>query len=224
MAAPLSLVDRIARYGSWLRREPMSNALVGILWEPDIQPDEVCKILGELAELWVGVARTVLAEIPSFCGGYYSRMRMWAPGPVITPQNDISALLSPHMYRRFVLAWDEWITSSFPFHCFHMHGAEAHEVKNVLALDKLTAIQFTLEHTLGGPSLDQTLPILRHILERKPLIVAALDVASASRCLTELPPIGLCVTLATAETEIPAEFAEWVNEQQERRLASRRPS
>ncbi len=183
------------------------------------QPDQVGKLLSELTELWIGVAGAVLAEIPPFHGGYCSRMRMWAPGPAITPQNDISTLLSPRMYRRLVLSADERIVAAFPFHCFHMHGSELHQVDNLLALERLTAIQFTLEHTLGGPSLEQTLPVLRRILAHKPLIVAALDVASAERCLAELPAAGLCLTVAVSGTVIPAEFVAWVGEQQGRRMA-----
>ena len=140
------------------------------------QPDEVSRILAELAELWIRVAGAVLAEIPAFCGGYCSRMRMWAPGPTVTPQNDVSTLLSPRMYRRLVLPLDARIVEAFPYHCFHMHGSEYHQVDNLLTLEGLTAIQFTLEHTLGGPSIEQTLPVLRRILARKPLVVAALDI------------------------------------------------
>jgi hypothetical protein len=184
------------------------------------QPDAVGKILAELTELWIGVAGAVLAEIPPFHGGYCSRMRMWASGPAITPQNDISTLLSPRMYRRLVLPTDERIVAAFPYSCFHMHGSEAHQTDNLLALERLTAIQFTLEHTLGGPSLEQTLPVLHRILARKPLIVAALDVASAERCLAELPAAGLCLTIAVAGAEIPAEFVAWADEHQARRKAT----
>jgi hypothetical protein len=182
------------------------------------RPDEVSRILAELAELWIGIARAVLAEIPPFFGGYCSRMRMWAPGPAITPQNDISTLLSPRMYRRFVLPLDEQIVKAFPYHCFHMHGTEYHQVDNLLELEDLTAIQFTLEHTLGGPSLDDTLPVLRRILACKPLILAALDVASAERCLAELPAEGLCLTLAVSGSDIPAEFVRWTGERQRGRV------
>jgi hypothetical protein len=185
------------------------------------QPDQVGKLLVELTALWIGVAGAVLAEIPPFHGGYCSRMRMWTPGLAITPQNDISTLLSPRMYRRLVLPLDEQIVAAFPFHCFHMHGSESHQVDNLLALERLTAIQFTLEHTLGGPSLEQTLPVLRRILAHKPLIVAALDVASAERCLTELPAAGLCLTVAVSGAEIPAKFVAWVSEHQGRCMAAR---
>jgi hypothetical protein len=91
-----------------------------------------------------------------------------------------------------------------------MHGSEIHQADNLLELERLTAIQFTLEHTLGGPSLEDSLTTLRRILERKPVVVAALDVAAAERCLAELPAAGLCVTLAVSGPDIPPEFPGWI--------------
>jgi hypothetical protein len=174
------------------------------------QPEQARKILSELTDLWIGIAETILAVIPPFYGGYCSRMKMWAPGRTITPQNDISTLLSPKMYRNFVLPLDQRIVEHFPYHCFHAHGSEYRQVDNWLRLQNLTAIQFTLEHTLGGPSLDISLSVVRRILETKPVILAALDVETAERCVNELPAVGLCVTLATNSAEIPEEYVRWI--------------
>ncbi len=174
------------------------------------QPEQVRKVLAELAEVWIKIAETVLAHIPPFHGGYCSRMKMWAPDQTITPQNDISTLISPRMYRDFVLPLDEKIIAHFPYHCFHTHGSEYRQIDNLLRVERLTAIQFTLEHTMGGPALDVSLAAVRRILETKPVIVAALDVESAERCVNELPAAGLCVTLATNATEIPSEYVRWI--------------
>lgn len=174
------------------------------------QPDHVRNILAELTEVWINIAETVLAHIPPFHGGYCSRMKMWAPGPTITPQNDISTLISPKMYRDFVLPWDQKICERFPYQCFHLHGSEYRQVDNLVRLERLTAIQFTLEHTLGGPALAVALPIVKRILETKPVILAALDVETAERCVNELPAAGLCVTLATNAAEIPDASVRWI--------------
>ncbi|MFH1266891.1 MAG: hypothetical protein ABIK89_14270 [Planctomycetota bacterium] len=175
--------------------------------------DEVTRVLGELADLWINVGQAVLDVIPPFRGGYMARMGTWAPGPAITPQNDVSTLVSPGTYAQIVLPWDEKIVSRFPYTEFHMHGSELHQVDNVLTLKKLTSVEFTLEHTLGGPPLSKTLPAARRILGRKPLVLAALDCDTAERCLAELPAEGLCVTLALNDPEIPDEVDRWLEEQ-----------
>jgi hypothetical protein len=51
---------------------------------------------------------------------------------------------------------------------------------------------------------------VRRILETKPVILAALDVETAERCVNELPAVGLCVTLATNSAEIPEEYVRWI--------------
>jgi hypothetical protein len=175
------------------------------------QPEEVRRILGELTDLWIEVGWAVLELIPPFYGGHSARMGMWATGPAITPQNDVSTLLSPRTYAEFVLPCDRRIIAAFPFTEFHMHSTEHFQVNNLLELEALTAIQFTLEHTLGGPALETTLPVARRILDRKPLILAAFELETAERCLAELPARGLCLTLATNAARIPQPIVDWVD-------------
>lgn len=62
---------------------------------------------------------------------------------------------------------------------------------------------------LDGPPLDLTRSTLRQILERKSLSAAAFDVASAARCLTEVPTIGLCFASTATDTESQVKFINW---------------
>lgn len=173
-------------------------------------PDQVFKILGELTDLWIGIAEAILKMIPSFHGGYCTRMKMWAPGEAITPQNDISTLISPKMYEEFVLPWDRKIISHFPYHSFHMHGTEYRHIDSLLKLEELTAIELTLEHTIGGPSLDVVIPVVRRILEEKPLLLCALDIETAEWCLNELPSAGLCVLIGINDYDVAPEYDQWL--------------
>jgi hypothetical protein len=174
------------------------------------QPDAVSAVLGELTELWVAIGQAVLDVIPPFLGGYMARMGMWAPGAAITPQNDVSTMISPQAYAELVLPWDRVIVERFPYTEFHMHSSEHHQVNNLLGLEDLTTIEFTLEHTLGGPPLETTLPAARRILENKPLILAAMDTETAEASLNELPSEGLCVTIALNDHEVPSDIGHWL--------------
>jgi hypothetical protein len=173
-------------------------------------PDEVFKILGELTDLWIGINEAVLEVIPPFHGGHCTRMNMWAPGKAITPQNDISTLISPEMYEEFVLPWDREIVDHFPYHCFHLHSTEYHQVDVLLKLEKLTAIELTLENTIGGPPLDIVIPVVRRILSKKPLLLCALDIETAERCLDKLPSAGLCMTIGLFDYDIPRDYDKWL--------------
>jgi len=173
-------------------------------------PQDVSDVLDELTDLWIGIGQAVLDAIPPFHGGYCARMNMWAPGPAITLQNDVSTLLSPQTYNEYVLPCDEKIVRHFPFTEFHAHSSEHHQVENLLTLERLTAIEFTLEHTLGGPPLETTLPIAERVLDSKPLLLASLDIETAETCIRQLPHEGLCVMIALSAHEIPRQLDSWL--------------
>ena len=174
-------------------------------------PDAVRQALAELTDLWIAIADTVLAVIPEFWGGYSTRMKMWAPGEAITPQNDISTLLSPQAYRDFALPWDEKIVEHFPYHSFHMHSTEHHQIDNLLTLEKLTAIQLTIEQEVGGPPLDVMLDAARRVLARKPLLLVPLDIPTAEKCLEVLPARGLCLMVGISTPEIDRKYDRWLS-------------
>jgi hypothetical protein len=175
------------------------------------RPDEVAAILDELTDLWIGINKAVLALIPSFHGGYVTRMKMWAPGSAVTPQNDISSTISPAMYHRFALPCDERIVTSFPYHSFHLHSTEYHQIDELLTLDRLTAIQIFLDTGDSGVSIDRVLDAVRRAQMKKPVLVGAMDVATAERCLRELPSAGLCLMLSTTPYgAIPEEHKAWL--------------
>lgn len=174
------------------------------------EPDEIHKIMGELTDLWIGIAEAILKVIPPFWGGYSTRMKMWSPGKAITPQNDISTLISPKMYGEFVLSWDRKIFEHFPYHSFHMHSTEHHHIDALLDLEELTAIQLTLEQDVGGPPLETMLPAAQRILVRKPLLLVALDIETAEICLETLPAQGLCVMIGLNDDDIPPLYEPWL--------------
>ena len=175
-------------------------------------PREVSMVLDELTDLWIGIGQAVLDVIPPFHGGYTARMGTWAPGRAITPQNDVSTLVSPKTYDEFALAADRRIVGRFPYTEFHMHASEYHQVEGLLTLKELTTIQLTLEHGIGGPPLDKMIPVARRILSEKPLLLSALDVQSAEICMKELPSEGLFMTVAPYDYELTPEYTQWLQE------------
>ncbi len=174
------------------------------------RPAEVRRILDELTVLWIEIARACLAQIPPFHGGYVSRMKMWAPGPAITPQNDISTLISPAMYREFALPHDRRIMASFAYSSFHLHGSAQHQIGELLTLDRLTALEVHLEHTVGGPSLAVMLDAARRTLATKPLLLTALDLDTAELCMRELPAAGLCMLVLVNDPEPSRDYDAWL--------------
>lgn len=176
------------------------------------RPGEAQACLTALTSLWIDTAQALLALIPPFAGGYSSRMKMWAPGKTITPQNDTSSLVSPKMYAALLSGEDRRIFECFPYSCFHMHSTEFRHVTTLVSQPALTCIEFTLEHTHGGLALEPSLDTARQILEHKPLVLAAPDPASADICHASLPAEGLCLLLAVDAPQLPEAWVNWVEE------------
>ncbi len=175
------------------------------------RPEAVHRLLGEIADMWIGIAEALLPLIPPFHGGYVTRMRMWAPGPAVTPQNDVSSLVSPRMYEEFGLPYDRRITARFPFHSFHMHSTEHHQMAVLAKNNDLTALQMFMQHQSGGPPLARVLPSVKRALAVKPLLLGVPDAECADICLAELPAEGLCLMLTAVDgIEISAGQREWV--------------
>ena len=105
------------------------------------QPDAVIAVLAELTACWIAVAQALLAIIPPFHGGYASRMKMWAPGRTITPQNDAISLIAPRHYQQFIAEHDSRIINSFPYSCYHMHSTAHRHVEALLKQPNLTGIE-----------------------------------------------------------------------------------
>lgn len=173
--------------------------------------DEVLEILDELTDLWIGFCEAVLPWIPPFHGGYCTRMKMWAPGHAVTPQNDISSIVSASMYEEFALPCDRRIVSRFPYHSFHLHDTEYHQIDGLLKLKELTAIQLFLQPSSGGPPLETVMPVVRQALNSKPLLLGVEDIETAEWCLNELPSTGFCLMLSTkAHNPISEEHKLWL--------------
>ncbi|MBC8255477.1 MAG: hypothetical protein H8E35_15815 [Ardenticatenia bacterium] len=180
-------------------------------------PDEVHRVLGELAELYIKVNEAVLDVILPFENGHSTRMHLWAPGKAITPQNDISTIVSTRTYEEFALPWDRKIIERFDYHSYHLHAPEHHIYEILADIEPLTALQVTLDFTPGDFGLEDMIPILRRVLSKKPIILVCLDFEQAERCLEALPGAGLCLMLAPQFTTDPddvghirPEYIEWL--------------
>jgi len=178
-------------------------------------PTEVFQTLGELSKVYVQLAEALLSIIPSFRGGWVTRLHVWFPDHAITPQNDSGALVSPAIYRRFVLPWDRFITESCRHSSYHLHSTSHHLFGLMGDVESITCLQVSLEHDRGGPSLEVMLAAIRGLLaRRKPMLVVTWDMDAAEQCLRELPSQGLCLALAPPpyQDDVSEEYDHWLRE------------
>ncbi len=163
-------------------------------------PNEFHRLLEICTDVLIKVAEARLALSPPFYDGYLSNYSIWAPGTVIRTQADNSALISPAMYRDFLLPCDERIFDSFDYPLIHLHSGGLHIVDVLLDAEKLRAIQVSLDYP-AGPPFAESLPILQSINKHKPLIVTGvLTEDELNQLLETLSPRGLCLSVSVRST------------------------
>jgi hypothetical protein len=150
-------------------------------------PSEVKSLLGQITELYIHWARVQLDVLPTIAGGYCNQYGLWSPGTTIRIQEDYSLNLSYQQFREFLLPSITAVVDAFDFHVMHTHSGSA-LAEWVLDLPRLGAIEMTLDPT--GPSIEQLIPRLRTILERKPLIVLGVVTESQLSLLSASLPSG----------------------------------
>jgi hypothetical protein len=144
--------------------------------------------------------------IPPFLGGtalgFY---HVYCPGPSIWYQEDLSAIMSPALYREFLTEPERMICAGHDFTAIHLHPASFFLLDDLLAKEDLKAIEVNKD--VGGPSIKEMLPSLRKIKEKKCLILWGDLDADDIRCLQEnLTASGLFLFLIAPDMKTAREL------------------
>ncbi|MCC7352927.1 MAG: hypothetical protein IT330_04150 [Anaerolineae bacterium] len=173
------------------------------------EPERMRRITRAVANVWIKVAQMQLALAPEFHGGYGCYRGLWAPGQVVTVQEDSSALLSPALYEDFVLPEDRRIYANFAYPLMHNHSAFLHiTIDGVVTSEALAGYEMTIDPS-PGPSISDLLPYMQRAQAKKPLIVfGTLSEADLRLIVATLPPAGLAIY---TQVESPAQAARYAN-------------
>lgn len=155
------------------------------------EPAEIERLLDFCTTLWIQAAQAQLACIPPIAGGYVNRYKVWAPGTSVVTQADISNLISPRQYKKFLLPCDARIGATFDYLTLHSHSAGQTQLDLMLGLDELDCIEIAVDHL--GPTFFELIPLFKKILERKPLVLMNTFEDETQAALEQLPAAGLCV-------------------------------
>ncbi|MAG35297.1 MAG: hypothetical protein CL878_03485 [Dehalococcoidia bacterium] len=170
-----------------------------LCWAMIDEPDTFRQLLAACTDVFLVSAQTWSAAKPLFHGGscIYD---VWAPGTTIRTQADNAALLSPRLYREFLLPCDERICAAFDYPLIHTHSAVLHiMVDAIVDLPALRGVQVSLDYP-GGPSLVDLLPLLRQLNECKPLVITGpVTQEELDTLLASLSPRGLCLEVKLRE-------------------------
>lgn len=116
-----------------------------LLYDLVDRPTWVLERLAEINAAYFQAFDLLFARIQDVHGGNaFSAFQLWGPGKTAKLQCDISAALSPRMFRRFVLPFLEEQCAWLDFSAYHLDGTNAQQhLDLLLGIERLNAIEWT---------------------------------------------------------------------------------
>jgi hypothetical protein len=137
---------------------------------------------------------------PFYGGSAMGFYHLWCPGPCIWTQEDLSALMSPRLYRKFLLELDCKIFEGYDYTLFHMHPSSFFILDDLLSIEALKVIQINKD--VGGPPIKDMLGVFQKVLDTKRLVIwGDLTQDDLEIILRELPYEGLYLHIVTETPE-----------------------
>lgn len=134
------------------------------------EPDRMKEFFLRVTDVFLRVIAEQKKLVPPFHGGQaLGFYHVWCPGKSIWFQEDLSAIMSPAMYREFLVEPARRICAGHDYTSIHLHPASFFILDELLALDALKTIEVNKD--VGGPSVPEMIPELRRIAEKKNLIL-----------------------------------------------------
>lgn len=174
------------------------------------EPERMKEFFNLVTEAFIGVITAQEALIPPFHGGsalgFY---HVYCPGNSIWYQEDLSAIMSPALYREFLAEPERRICSGRDYTAIHLHPASFFMLDELLAKDDLKAIEVNKD--VGGPTIEEMLPFFRKIQKTKSLIIwGDLNEKDLRMIKKELSPDGLFLDILVSTVEEAKRLLELV--------------
>ena len=155
-------------------------------------PDNIRQLAEICTQAWMSVQHYQMDLIEPLDGGYSDNYSIWTPGRSTYFADDISALLSPKIYREHLFEFDCRIAESVETPWMHVHSGGAYLVPEFLKIPGLVAIQIVNDHP-AGPTLKEIVPLLKQIQEKHGLLLRKYPMDELEEILPEFSPEGLYI-------------------------------
>ena len=123
-------------------------------------------------------------------GSSQSWMHLWSPGKLLQLQCDLSVMISPSMFEKFILPELEETVRWLDHSVYHLDGIEQlRHLDMILSVRKLDMIQWT--RVVGQPPTSDNMAALQKIQKAGKGLVLFPELWEIEKFLTELSPKGL---------------------------------
>ena len=165
-------------------------------------PEKVVTLLHDAVDRFLDVMQEQKKRIRDFYGGYSMGFYdLWCPGDCIWYQDDLNALFSPNLYEQYIYDTHKRLARSAEYTMIHLHPASFYVVDYLLEINELNAIQINKD--VGGPSVEEMLPIFQKVQQRKNLVLWGDFTEQEVQLLSQnLPPEGVYIMIFSESEEI----------------------
>ncbi len=165
-----------------------------VLMELIIEPDEIERVLGEITQLWMRYFQELNEIIAPSRRGRSHWAQMWAPGSFYMLQSDLSYMISPDMFERFVLPDLQACIDEIEYPFYHLDGkGQINHLDHLLGLEKLRGIQWI--SGAGAPPAEEWIPLLKRIRDGGKLCQVYVTPQGAQKIVRELGGKGFCFVI-----------------------------
>lgn len=175
------------------------------------EPVEMKKLSEQVTEIYLKVIDCQYNEISDFYGGYSMGFyQLWSPGKCIWFQEDLSAVLSPSIYKNCLKSSAENICRDYPYTAIHLHPSSFFILDELMTVDRLQVIEMNKD--IGGPSIEEMIPVFRKVLSEKKLMLWGELNEKDLGCITDqLPPEGIFLNIIAADASKAQKLIDYIN-------------
>lgn len=123
-----------------------------LLYDLIERPTWVLEILAEINQAYFAAYDLIYERVKTLSeGSVFSAFRVWGPGKTAKIQCDISATISPRMFRKFVQPYLQEQVKWLDYSLYHLDGTTClQHVEPLLEIEGLNAIEWTPQAGLEG--------------------------------------------------------------------------
>lgn len=173
------------------------------------EPDTILKVMAQARALYRQVYETFYQYGNKPKWGTTSNLAMYDRGRYNRIQADFIALLSPDLFRQFVLPALVEEAEYLDRSCFHLDGPDAlNHLDDILAIEPLDAVQW-VPGDGSKPQLDWP-EVLHRIQEAGKIVILHLSIDDVKRIHGEYDPALLVYDVGAASVDEGLAFLEWM--------------
>lgn len=174
------------------------NLLMDLLDEPEFVKEAMEKLMEVQKKTIPGFHEAIRENNDG--GSCVGWMNLWSPKRISQLQCDFSVMISPDLYKEFVLPELEGAMEWLDYGVYHLDGQEqVRHLDYILSVEGIKMIQWTA--VAGQPPTSAFLPVLKKIQQRGKGLLLTLEPWEVEKVMTELSSCGLQIVVTGVQSE-----------------------